>query len=51
MPTHLAPEAALTATVAGDAVVARPLAPYACDPAQSRGRRHAEPPAPGRTDS
>ena len=27
------------------------LAPYACDPALSRGRRHAEPPAPTRTDS
>ncbi|HCL84935.1 MAG TPA: deoxyguanosinetriphosphate triphosphohydrolase [Comamonadaceae bacterium] len=26
------------------------LAPYACEPAQSRGRRHAEPPAPTRTD-
>ncbi len=26
------------------------LAPYACDPAQSRGRRHAEEPAPTRTD-
>lgn len=26
------------------------LAPYACDPAQSRGRRHAQPPAPTRTD-
>ena len=26
------------------------LAPYACDPAQTRGRRHAEPPAPTRTD-
>jgi dGTPase len=26
------------------------LAPYACDPARSRGRRHAEPPAPGRTE-
>lgn len=26
------------------------LAPYACDPAQSRGRRHAEPPAPTRDD-
>ena len=25
------------------------LAPYACDPALSRGRRHAEPPAPTRT--
>lgn len=25
------------------------LAPYACDPAASRGRRHAEPPAPTRT--
>ena len=25
------------------------LAPYACDPAQSRGRRHAEPPAIGRS--
>ena len=25
------------------------LAPYACDPAQSRGRRHAEPPAVGRS--
>jgi len=26
------------------------LAPYAADPAHSRGRRHAEPPAPNRTD-
>ena len=26
------------------------LAPYACDPAQSRGRRHPEPPAPTRTE-
>ncbi|WP_235823333.1 deoxyguanosinetriphosphate triphosphohydrolase [Azohydromonas sediminis] len=26
------------------------LAPYACDPARSRGRRHAEPPAPTRND-
>lgn len=26
------------------------LAPYACDPARSRGRRHAEPPAPTRDD-
>ncbi len=26
------------------------LAVYACNPAQSRGRRHAEPPAPGRTE-
>ena len=26
------------------------LAPYACHPAQSRGRRHPEPPAPTRTD-
>ncbi|MFT3812421.1 MAG: deoxyguanosinetriphosphate triphosphohydrolase [Acidovorax sp.] len=26
------------------------LAPYACDPARSRGRRHAEPAAPTRTD-
>jgi dGTPase len=26
------------------------LAAYACDPARSRGRRHAEPPAPGRTE-
>ena len=26
------------------------LAPYACDPALSRGRRHAEPPAPTRTE-
>ena len=26
------------------------LAAYACDPAQSRGRRHAEPPAPTRTE-
>jgi dGTPase len=26
------------------------LAPYACDPAQTRGRRHAEVPAPTRTD-
>jgi len=26
-----------------------PLAPYACDPARSRGRRHAEPEAPTRT--
>ena len=26
------------------------LAPFACDPAQSRGRRHAEPPAPTRTE-
>jgi len=26
------------------------LAPYACDPARSRGRRHAEEPAPTRTD-
>lgn len=26
------------------------LAPYACDPAFSRGRRHAEPPAPTRND-
>ncbi|RYF53264.1 MAG: deoxyguanosinetriphosphate triphosphohydrolase [Comamonadaceae bacterium] len=26
------------------------LAPYACDPAQSRGRRHAEVPAPTRTE-
>ena len=26
------------------------LAPYACDPAASRGRRHAEPPAPTRTE-
>ncbi len=26
------------------------LAPYACDPAQTRGRRHAESPAPTRTD-
>jgi dGTPase len=28
----------------------RPLAPYACDPAQSRGRRHREAPAPTRDD-
>ena len=27
-----------------------PLAPYACDPARGRGRRHAEPPAPTRDD-
>ena len=27
-----------------------PLAPYACDPALGRGRRHAEPPAPTRDD-
>jgi dGTPase len=26
------------------------LAPYACDPAQSRGRRHPEPPPPTRTE-
>lgn len=26
------------------------LAPYACDPLQTRGRRHAEPPAPTRTE-
>ena len=26
------------------------LAPYACDPAHSRGRRHPEAPAPGRTE-
>jgi dGTPase len=26
------------------------LAPYACDPARSRGRRHPEPPAPTRTE-
>ncbi|WP_235823538.1 deoxyguanosinetriphosphate triphosphohydrolase [Azohydromonas sediminis] len=26
------------------------LAPYACDPARSRGRRHPEPPAPTRND-
>jgi len=26
------------------------LAPYACDPARSRGRRYAEPPAPTRTE-
>jgi len=26
------------------------LAPYACDPARSRGRRHAQPPAPTRND-
>ena len=26
------------------------LAPYACDPARTRGRRHAEPPAPTRND-
>ena len=26
------------------------LAPWACDPAHSRGRRHAEPPPPGRTE-
>lgn len=29
---------------------AGPLAPYACDPALSRGRRHAEAPAPTRTE-
>jgi len=29
---------------------AAPLARHACNPAQSRGRRHAEPPAPGRTE-
>ena len=27
-----------------------PLAAFACDPARSRGRRHAEPPAPTRTE-
>ena len=27
-----------------------PLAPYAADPARTRGRRHAEPPAPTRTE-
>ena len=27
-----------------------PLAPYACDPARSRGRRYPEPPAPTRTE-
>ena len=27
-----------------------PLKPFACDPAQTRGRRHPEPPAPTRTD-
>jgi dGTPase len=47
MPT---PQAVLTVPVAVDVAGARLLAPYACDPAQSRGRRHAEPPAPGRTD-
>jgi len=47
MPT---PQAVLTVPVAVDTMGARPLAPYACDPAQSRGRRHAEPPAPGRTE-
>jgi len=26
------------------------LAPYACDPAKSRGRRYPQPPAPTRTD-
>ena len=26
------------------------LAPYACDPARTRGRRHPQPPAPTRTD-
>ncbi|MDB5827256.1 MAG: deoxyguanosinetriphosphate triphosphohydrolase, partial [Variovorax sp.] len=26
------------------------IATYACDPAQSRGRLHAEPPAPTRDD-
>ena len=39
---------------AADLPGARPapaaLAPYACDPAVSRGRRHAEAPAPGRTE-
>ena len=34
---------------AGD-TVASALAVYACDPARSRGRRFAEPPAPGRTE-
>ena len=47
MPT---PQAVLTVPVAVDTMGARPLAPHACDPAQSRGRRHAEPPAPGRTE-
>jgi len=30
--------------------VAAGLAPYACDPARTRGRRHPEPPAPTRND-
>ncbi|MDD2547022.1 MAG: deoxyguanosinetriphosphate triphosphohydrolase [Burkholderiaceae bacterium] len=32
------------------ALGAAPLAPYACDPAATRGRRHPETPAPTRTD-
>ena len=44
------PEGALHRSPQGEGVPTRPLAAFACDPARSRGRRHAEPPAPGRTE-
>ena len=37
-------------TVVQSHAAGAPLAPYAADPLRSRGRRHAEPPARGRTD-
>ncbi|MBP6849969.1 MAG: deoxyguanosinetriphosphate triphosphohydrolase [Rhodoferax sp.] len=50
MPTDRPPQAILTAAVPLDGTASRGIAPYACDPQRSRGRRHVEPPAPGRTE-
>ncbi len=49
MSTARPPEGARHRSPPGDGQCAA-LAPYACDPDRSRGRRHAEPPAPGRTE-